>query len=125
MIAMRISIAAVFLAASTIASAAQPQRTVDKAAADYSSCIERFAKILALASDENADGVAQTALSACPAEREAYIEANRRYKTDWNDGTMKTTDNAFVERLLPKITEIRAGREQKLTIDPSQKPQMP
>jgi hypothetical protein len=122
MIDMRISIAAVFVAVSTIASAAEPpQQTLDQAAGDYFSCIERFAKILALASNETAEGIARTSLSACSAERKVFIETNRREKKDWNE---KSADNAFVERLIPKITEMRVRREQ-LTSNPPRKLQTP
>jgi len=123
MIDMRISIAAVFVAVSTIASAAEPpQQTLDDhVAADYFSCIERFAKILALASNETTEGIARTSLSACSAERKVFIETNRRDKKDWNE---KSADNAFVERLIPKITEMRVRREQ-LTSNPPRKLQTP
>jgi uncharacterized protein YaaW (UPF0174 family) len=105
MIDMRILIAAVFVTASTIASAAESlQHTLDQAAADYFSCVERFAKILALDSDETAEVIAQKSLSACSGERKVLIESNRSH---WNE---KTADNAFVERLISKITEIRARR---------------
>jgi hypothetical protein len=122
MIYMRISIAAVFVAVSTIASAAEaPQHTLDQAAADYFSCVERFAKTLALASNETAEGIARTSLSVCATERKVFIETNQRDKKDWNE---KTVDNAFVERLIPKITEMRVRREQ-LTSNPPRKLQTP
>jgi hypothetical protein len=118
MINMRISIAAVFVVVSTIASAAEsPQHTLDQAAADYFSCVERFAKILALDSDETAEVIAQKSLSTCFAERKILIESNRRH---WNE---KTADKAFIERLIPKITEMRARRE--VMSNPSRKLQTP
>jgi hypothetical protein len=118
MIDMRISIAAVFVAVSSIASAAaSPPQGSDQAAADYFSCIERFAESLALASDETAEVIAQKSLSACSVERKMLIEANRSH---WNE---KTADNAFVERLIPKITEIQARRE--VMSNPQRKLQTP
>ena len=78
--------------------------------ANYFLCLERHAKVLALASDEAADTVAQASLSACPTERAAVFEVNRRHNDDWNEGTMKAMESVLVQHLLLEIVEIRAQR---------------
>jgi hypothetical protein len=82
----------------------------DQVGANYFSCLERHAKVLALASDEAADIVAQASLSACPAERAAVVEIHRRYNDIVDEGTMKVMDNGLVQQLLLEIVEIRAQR---------------
>jgi hypothetical protein len=51
----------------------------DQVGEDYFLCLERHAKVLALATDEAADIVAQASLSECPAERAAVFKVHRRY----------------------------------------------
>jgi hypothetical protein len=82
----------------------------DKTSADYFSCLERRAKILALSSGETADIVAQASLSACPVERTAIFEVHRRYNDDWTEGSMKAMEDVLVQRLLLEIVAIRAQR---------------
>jgi hypothetical protein len=106
---MRMSIATALLAASIMGSIeAQTQKTADQAAADYSSCLKRYAELLAIETHEPADVVARASLSACPAERKAFIDTNRRYKEDWNDGAVKTTGQTLFQRLLSEVVQIRA-----------------
>lgn len=82
----------------------------DQAGANYFSCLERHAKVLALATDEAADIVAQASLSACPTERAAIFEVHRRYNDRWEEGTMKAMENVLVQRLLLEIVTARAQR---------------
>ncbi len=94
----------------------------DQAGADYFLCLERHAKILALASDETADIVAQASLSSCPTERRAIFEVHRRYNDDWNEGTIKAMENVLVQHLLLEIVKIRAQRNVTPVPAPEPKP---
>jgi hypothetical protein len=82
----------------------------DQVTANYFSCLERRAKVLALATDEPADIVAQASLSACPAERADVFEVHRRYGDGWEEGTMKAMESALVQQLLLEIVKARAQR---------------
>jgi len=90
--------------------------------ANYFLCLEGHAKLLALASDEAADLVAQASLSACPAERAAIFEVQRRYGDDWDEEAMKAMDNELAKKLLLEIVEIRAERNVSPAPPPEPKP---
>jgi hypothetical protein len=82
----------------------------DQAGANYFLCLKRHAQVLALATNEAADIVAQASLSACPAERAAVAEVHRRYDDVLSEGAMKVMDNGFAQQLLLEIVQIRAQR---------------
>jgi hypothetical protein len=95
----------------------------DQAGANYFLCLERHAKVLALASDfEAADIIAQASLSACPVERAAVFEIHRRHDGIFDEATMKATDSVLVQRLLLEIVEIRAQRNLTPVPAPEPKP---
>ena len=95
----------------------------DRTAANYYSCLSRHAKLLALATNEAADLVAQASLSACPAERAAVFDIRKRYGDDWTEGTMKAMESVLVQRLLLEIVAVRAQRS--LTPVPPPTPSVP
>jgi hypothetical protein len=67
----------------------------DQAGANYFLCLKRHAQVLALATNEAADLVAQASLSACPAERAALANVHRRYDDVLSEGAMKVMDDGF------------------------------
>ena len=95
----------------------------DQVRANYYSCLERHAKVLALATDEAADIVAQASLSACPAERTAVFEVHRRYDDILDEGAMKVMESVYVQHLLLAIVETRAQRNVAPAPSPEPKPQ--
>jgi hypothetical protein len=95
----------------------------DQVGANYYLCLERHAKVLALATNEAADLIAQASLSACPAERNHVFEVRRRYSEDWNEPTMRAAEGVFVQHLLLAIIEIRALRNVAPAPAPEPKPQ--
>jgi len=104
-----------------LAPAAKAERAdEDQVGANYFLCLERHAKMLALATDEAADIVAQASISACPAERAAVVEVHRRYDDIVDEGAMKVMDSGLVQKLLLEIVEIRAKRN--ITPSPGPRP---
>ena len=94
----------------------------DQVGANYFLCLERHAKVLALASGEAADIVAQASLSACPAERAAVFEGHRRYDDIFDEGAMKAMESLLVQRLLLEIVATRAQRNVTPLPAPQPKP---
>lgn len=82
----------------------------DRIGAAYYLCLLRRAKALSLASDEAADIIAQASLSACPTERSAVFEVQKRYNDNWTEQAMKAMESVLARRLLLEIVAARAQR---------------
>lgn len=95
------------------------------AARTYYLCLARHAQILALASNEPAEVIADAAFPSCSSERQAVLDTYRRHNNTFFDSeTMDMVDSKFKRSLLLEIIKARAQLAAP-SKPPAPKPQSP